>query len=278
MGEFMIRITSVHNVRVKQISALQTRQERERTGLFFVEGVRTVLDALEAQATIELLVVAPEILKSETGAAAVDTLCRAGMSILEVSAEVFGRLACTAALKYGWQGLGAVVRQRWVALPTSHDDSTSYWVALDAIQDPGNLGTILRTCEATGATGVILLGSTTDPHDPQAVRASMGAVFSQRMVRASWEQFMEWKETSLIGVIGTSGSSVIDYRTVRYPSRMVLLMGSERRGLSVEQQQRCDAVVSIPMVGSVNSLNLGVATGIVLYEIFEQHRLGEHER
>jgi TrmH family RNA methyltransferase len=163
-------------------------------------------------------------------------------------------------------------------LPTSHDDSTSYWVALDAIQDPGNLGTILRTCEATGATGVILLGSTTDPHDPQAVRASMGAVFSQRMVRASWEQFMEWKETSLIGVIGTSGSSVIDYRTVRYPSRMVLLMGSERRGLSVEQQQRCDAVVSIPMVGSVNSLNLGVATGIVLYEIFEQHRLGEHER
>jgi RNA methyltransferase, TrmH family len=268
----MTPITSVHNARIKYIRALHTRHERERSGLFFVEGVRTVLDALAARAEIELLVVAPDALKSEAGRAAVEAQRAAGTPVLEANAEVFGRLAGAVALKYGWQGLGAVVRQRWERLCGLVPRAASCWVALDAIQDPGNLGTILRTCEATGVDGVILLGTTTDPYDPQCVRASMGAVFTQRLVRASWDEFMAWKCATAIAVVGTSGAAATDYRSVCYPSPLVLLMGSERRGLSPEQQRACDTVVSIPMTGMVDSLNLGVATGIVLYEVFEQRR------
>ncbi len=267
----MTTLSSKQNVHVKQIRALQARQHRDRTGLFFIEGVRSVLDAYEVDAAIETLVVAPDLFRSQAAYAALDAAYRAGTTIIETSADVFGHLASAASLKYGWQGVGAVVRQRWHTLPMCANDG-SLWVALDAIQDPGNLGTILRTCEAIGANGVILLGGTTDPYDPQSVRASLGAVFTQRLVRTAWDDLAGWAERAGFALVGTSGAATLDYRKMAYPSRMVLVMGSERHGLSDVQQRGCDAVVSIPMVGAVDSLNLGVATGIVLYEILAQHR------
>ena len=169
------------------------------------------------------------------------------------------------------------MRQRWKKLeeidfPLRSGVSSSTWVALDSVADPGNLGTIMRTHDAVGGEGIILLDQSTDPYDPSAARASMGALFTQSLVKASFAQFREWKQQVGVPVIGTSDAAAVDYTAYRYPARMVLLMGSERQGLQDHHLALCDEVVSIPMAGRSDSLNLAVATAVVLYEIFNQRR------
>ncbi len=290
-------ITSPANERVKAIRKLQERKARQESGLFTIEGLRIVAEAVEQQAAIDTLVVAPELLKSSFGQQLVAEQRARGVPVLEVSGEVFQRIS----LKEGPQGIAAVVRQRWLALedvgfrPSSRRDAetrrggdgemrpTNTWVALDSVADPGNLGTILRTHDAVGGSGVILLDQSTDPYDPSAVRGSMGALFSQELVRATFAEFAAWKRRidcprtrdrsrAAVRVIGTSDKARMDYHTYRYPPELVLLMGSERQGLSEEHLALCDAVVSIPMLGKSDSLNLAVATAVVLYEILNQRR------
>ncbi len=143
---------------------------------------------------------------------------------------------------------------------------------MDAIADPGNLGTILRTAEAVGCQGVILLGHSTDPYDPTAVKASMGAIFSINLVQTGWEDFHPWVKAGSLFLVGTSDHAETDYQAQHYKRPMVLLMGSERHGLSDTMMAGCDAMVRIPMLGRSDSLNLAVSTGIMLYEIFNQSR------
>lgn len=261
-------ITSQSNARIKQIRSLRNRHEREQTGLFFIEGIRIVVEAAQAGARIETLVVAPELLKSQIGQETVRQEQARGGPVLEVSAQVFKSLS----VKEGPQGIGAVLHERWEPLDEVRLTNDLCWVALDAAQDPGNIGTILRTNDAVGGTGIMLLGNCADPYDPSALRASMGAIFSQRLVKASFADFARWKERHHYTVVGTSDSARLDYRAAHYHTPLVLLMGSERQGLSAEQQAMCDQMVCIPMAGRSDSLNLSVATGIVLYEIFYQGR------
>lgn len=263
-------ITSLTNAKVKQIRALARRKEREQTGLFFAEGIRLVTEAVQTAARIDTLVVAPDLLKSEHALALLAAERGQGTPVLEVTREVFEHISA----KEGPQGLGAVVHQQWQTLADIDWPMRRAlgWVALDAAQDPGNIGTILRTCDAVGIAGLILLANSADPYEPSAVRASMGAVFSQRLVRATWEQFATWKQQHHVPLVGTSGGATQDYQQVAYPTPLVLLMGSEREGLSPSQQAACDLLVRIPMVGRSDSLNLAVATAVVLYEVYNQRR------
>ncbi len=266
-------ISSLSNPKIKQIRSLRNRKEREQTGLAFIEGIRIVAEASETPGAIEMLVVAPELLSSQFARELVEAQKMQGIACLEVTADVFKSLS----LKEGPQGIAAVIRQRWEALEHVRLDLDNEfcWVALDAVQDPGNLGTILRTCDAVGCSGVMLLGRSTDPYDPTALRASMGAIFSQRLVKANFEEFAAWKQQHQYPVIGTSGAATIDYQSISYHFPTILLMGSERQGLSPEQQAICDVMVRIPMVGRSDSLNLAVATGVVLYEMFRQYGVNE---
>ncbi|CAA9295057.1 MAG: tRNA (guanosine(18)-2'-O)-methyltransferase [uncultured Chloroflexia bacterium] len=266
----MAPISSLSNARVKALRGLRERKTREQTGLFLVEGVRGVQDALQLGADVEQLVVAPDLLRHPVGPALFTRQQRLGTACLEVSAEVYDSITRGVSLKYGPQGLAAVVRQAWLPLPEAIRRRDRCWVALDAVADPGNLGTILRTCDAVGAAGVILLGPTADPYDPAAVRASMGAIFSRRLVRATFAELVAARRRHGFTVVGTSGGATADYRSVIYRPPVVLLMGSEHTGLSPQQQELCDLVVRIPMVGRADSLNVAVATGVVLYEIFHQ--------
>lgn len=261
-------ITSQSNQNIKLIRSLRQRKERERTNLFFVEGIRLVGEAVQLQASVETVVYAPELLTSQFGQELVAIQQKQGVSCLEVSADVFKSLS----LKEGPQGIGAVVYQRWEILDNIQSSRELCWVALESAQDPGNVGTILRTSDAVGSAGLILLDNSTDPYDPAALRASMGAVFSQRLVRTTFAEFAGWKKQHRYQVVGTSDKGAEDYQAVRYPQPLILLMGSERQGLAPAQQNLCDTMVKIPMVGRSDSLNLAVATGIVLYEIFNQQR------
>lgn len=261
-------ITSASNERIKAIRRLQERKGRQESGLFYLEGLRIVGEALEAGAEVETLVFAAELLRSEFGHTLVEEFSARGGQLLEVSREVFERLA----LKDGPQGIAAVVRQHWTSLDEVRVTPGKPWVALDSVADPGNLGTILRTHDSVGGQGVILLDQSTDPYDPSAVRGSMGALFDQKVVRCSLEEFAAWKDKTRVPVVGTSGTAQMDYHEYRYPVGMVLLMGSERQGLHERHLALCDALVRIPMVGKSDSLNLAVATAVTLYEMFNQWR------
>lgn len=263
-------ISSQSNPALRRIRKLRHRREREQSGLFYAEGIRIVAEAIQVGAVLDTLVVAPELLESAFARRLVDEGCAAGTPVLEVTKTVFASISD----KDGPQGLGAVIRQRWDSPETAGQAPVQRWVALSAVQDPGNLGTILRTSDAVGWAGVLLLGPTTDPYDPTCVRASMGAVLSQRLVRMSVAELAIWKSQYRHMVVGTSRAAASDYRRVAYRDPLIVYMGSERQGLSPDEQALCDLMVGIPMVGRADSLNLAVATAVVLYEAF--HQLGGH--
>ncbi len=264
-------ITSLANPRIKAIRSLKSRRAREEPGLFFIEGYHIVHEAVESSTVIEQLVVAPNLLTS-WGHKLAAQLRRSGVMCLEVSDTVFESISS----RDGPQGIAAVVRQHWTPLELCA--GTGRWVALESVQYPGNLGTILRTCDATGCAGVILIGDATDPFDPLAVRASTGAVLTQTLVRASFADFAGWVKQHQMLVVGTSPAATTSYQEVDYQHPLVLCMGSERDGLSAEQQAFCHQMVRIPMAGRRDSLNLAVATAVVLYEIFTSSADDLHAR
>jgi TrmH family RNA methyltransferase len=261
----MLVVSSFNNPRVKQIRALHNRRHRERTGLCFAEGIHVVRQAASAGAEIVTLVAAPEALTSRPALELVDQHRSAGGDVVDVSSSVFQRLSS----RDRPAGLAAVIRQRWQHLPACADEG-GCWVALAGIQAPGNLGAVLRSCDASGASGVILIGSTADPYDPAAIRAGMGTVFSIPLVRAGVEEFVAWTRRSASLLIGTSGDGGRDYRRLTYRTPIVLLMGAEQHGLPSELLEACDQTAHIPMVGRADSLNLAVAAGLMLYEVFRQ--------
>lgn len=261
-------ITSHSNQAIKTIRSLREKKARTASGLFFIEGLRIVGEALQKGGGVQTLIYAPELLVSEFGQDLVLEQKNRGMDLLEVSAEIFLSLS----QKQGPQGLAAVVRQQWQKLDDIALSPGDLWVALDSIADPGNLGTILRTLDAVGGKGVFLLDQCTDPYDPTAIRASMGALFSTCFVRSSFPDFSAMVTRCDYRVIGTSDKAKTDYQEIAYPDPLILLMGSERQGLNQAGVELCDIMVRIPMAGGSDSLNLAVATGVILYEIFNQKR------
>lgn len=260
-------ITSPANPHIKLLRKLQQRKYREETGSYYLEGPRHVLEALATGAPVEYVVICPELLTDPD-----DTINRLNArlsqnQILVVSPDTFKGFST----KDGPKGLAAVVRQVNYTLDNIEVDECR-WVALSSVANPGNLGTIIRTCDAVGIEGVILLDQSTDPYDPTALRAAMGAHFAIKQIKSGFNELAAWKRTNLISMIGTSDGAEQDYHHVRYPRKFILLMGSEREGLSPTQVEQCDLMVSIPMLGQVDSLNLAVATGIILYEMYNQMR------
>lgn len=261
-------ITSTSNPIIKKIKALRQRKAREETRKFYIEGLRIVIQAIQENKKFDSLIWSPELLTSEIGRKVVLEQLEQKKTILEVSANVFMSLSD----KDGPQGIAAIVNQEYKDLDTIKVDKKSVFIALDAVQDPGNLGTILRTADATACSGIVLLENSTDVYDPGTVRASMGAIFTQNVVRTNLNEFKVWKTQNKIPIYGTSGEAVLDYHEIQYSQPMVLLMGSERQGLRPELMELCDNLVKIPMLGKCDSLNLAIATGVMLYEIINQQR------
>jgi TrmH family RNA methyltransferase len=260
-------ITSSSNQQIKDIKRLKDRKNRNETGLFYAEGVRLVYDAMRNPNRIQTLVFSPDLSNSKNSEEIVKNAKTADVPVLEVGADVFKSLS----VKDGPHGLAAVVKQEWEPL-VSTSELPGNWTVLVEVADPGNLGTILRTSDATGGLGVILVGHCTDPFDPAAVRASMGSIFSQRIVKTDKLVFTGWASNNKQRIIGTSDGVKLDYKDVIYSSDSVLLMGSERQGIPADIEAVCKAVVSIPMAGNCDSLNLAVAASVMMYERFNQQK------
>jgi TrmH family RNA methyltransferase len=243
-------------------------------------GVQPVWQAVEAGADIEVLIVAPDLLR-DPAAGMVARQEAGGVRVARLSGELFGRIAD----RDGPAGLAAIVRQRTARLADLNAARSAVFVALHEVANPGNLGTIIRTADAAGAGGVILVGPCTDPFDPVAVKASMGAVFSVPIaVVESAAEFLAWAKESGIAVAVTSGSDAgpgsalgsapgsVTFWAARLPAPVAILLGSEGAGLPDDLLAAGDLRLRIPMTGAAESLNLAVAAGILLYETWRQLR------
>jgi RNA methyltransferase, TrmH family len=255
-------ISSAANPVIKRMRLLSDRKHRRREGAFVVEGIQPVWQAVEAGADVEVLVVAPALLGSRT-AELVAGREAAGTRVARVTGELFARLSA----RDGPSGLAAIVRARVPGLASLPVTPDAVFVALHEVGNPGNLGTIIRTADAAGAAGVVLVGPAADPFDPAAVKASMGALFAVPVARAAGPaEFFAWAAGSGVSVITTSAKAERSFWEAGYPRPLALLLGAEGAGLPEDVLAAGDAQVRIPMTGTAESLNLAVAAGLLLYQ------------
>ncbi|AID32509.2 RNA methyltransferase [Mesorhizobium sp. SEMIA 3007] len=257
-------VTSLANPLIKDIKALALKKFRDQQNAFMAEGLKLVIDALDLGWQIRTLVFA----KAGRGNPAVEKVAArtvaAGGTVLEVSEKVL--VAITR--RDNPQMVVGVFSQRFLALKDIRADNGDVWVALDRVRDPGNLGTVIRTVDAVGAKGVILVGDTTDPFSVETVRATMGSIFAVPVAKATTEAFLAWRGGFSGLVAGTHLKGAVDYRSVDFSRGPVLLMmGNEQQGLPESLAASCDRLLRIPQAGRADSLNLAVATGIMLFEI-----------
>lgn len=261
-------ITSLQNERVKFVRSLRMRKARAETGLFLADGVSVVITAREQGWTPNILVYAAGEKQSKAAMGLVEWAAAGGTECLEVTEPIIAKLAA----RDNPQNVMAVFEQRWIDAPEAGGESADgVWLALEEVRDPGNLGSIIRTADAVGVRGIVLIGASCDPYSPEATRATMGSVFSVPLARMSARKFGDWINGWPGDVVGTHLSATTDFRAVTYRAPTVLLMGSEGSGMSKEMAGVCTQLVKIPMAGRLDSLNLAVATALALYQIRGPH-------
>lgn len=240
------------------------RCDRDSRGLFFIEGVRNFIEAVDHRFPVDTLLYSEKLLINPIARKLVRRLKRAGVPFARVTPEQFRRVSRTERAS----GVAAILRQRVQRLEHIKIQGQQCWAALSHVRSLGNFGTLLRTSAATGAAGFILLGDTIDPFDPAVVRATMGALFKQTIVRTTVDQLRAWVRMNNVQVIGASPDGAEDYRQVRYTRPALLMLGGERKGLTDEQRCICNRIVRIPMVEGTDSLNVAVAGSLLMYEVF----------
>ncbi len=256
-------ITSLSNPVIKDIKSLSQKKGREESGTFMAEGLKLVIDALDLGWNITTLVYAKNAKEKPMVQKVAARAVAAGALVLEVSEKVLSSIT----RRDNPQMVVGIFETHWHDLKSLRPEKDQTFIALDRVRDPGNLGTIIRTADAAGASGVILVGETTDPYSLETVRATMGSVFAVPLYRATPGEFLKWKQTSGAKTVATHLAGSVDYRTIDYAEKpVILLMGNEQQGLPEELASQADALVRIPQTGLADSLNLAVATAVMTFE------------
>jgi RNA methyltransferase, TrmH family len=257
-------VSSLQNPTVKFIRSLQMRKARRESGLFVAEGASILITAREQGFVPVTLMLLHGSATSGVARELVEWAAASGAECVEVSAAVLAKIAA----KDNPQTMLGVFRQRWAVPPDiTKLGEGAVWLALEEIRDPGNLGTIIRTVDAVGGRGVVLVGPCCDPYSREAVRATMGSIFSVPLVGMARDSFLEWARPWPGDIAGTHLEAETDFRSASYREPVLLLMGSEGPGLSAPLASICTKLVKIPMAGRLDSLNLAVATALTLYRI-----------
>lgn len=254
---------------LSKIKKLQNERScRDRQKLFFAEGIRNFVEAVDNNFPVETLLYSEKLLISPIARKIVRRLKREGIPFARASPEQFRAASQTERAS----GIAAIFRQKTLSLEQIKTDKHICWTAISSIRSPGNLGTLVRTSAAIGAGGFILIGDEIDVFDPNVVRATMGAIFRQQIVRANVKQFLDWTKANKLQVIGASPAGEVDYDRINYSLPTILMLGNERSGLSADEKNLCQKLVRIPMTEGVDSLNVAVAGSLLLYEVFRSAR------
>lgn len=260
------QITAFSNPLVKQARGLREKKNRRREGLFLAEGLRILTEAREAGTLPEMLFYSDS--SHPLLRALIDETEQSGGSAIETVSDILHKISG----KENPQTVLGVYRAPDTSLDRIDRADSPLWIVAQALRDPGNIGTILRTGDAVGAGGLILIDECADPFSVESVRASMGALFTQRIAAARWDEFVAWLRGGEGQLIGTSLDTSTDYQSVRYEKPAFILVGNEQAGLPEEYEAECDLLVKIPMLGKADSLNAAVATAVIAYELVNQWR------
>ena len=257
------RITGFSNETVKAIRSLREKKHRKAAGKFLAEGLRLLTDARESGRLPESLVLSeardPHPLLGELERA----VEAAGGEVIETTPDILAKITG----KDNPQGVAGVFAEFDTSLARLDRSATPIWLVAQALRDPGNLGTMLRTGDAIGAGGLILLDDCADPFGVEAVRASMGAVFTQAIAQARWEEFLPWLRSGPGQLVAASLRDALPYREAPYAPPCFILVGNESRGLPEDYEAACDLRVTMPMKGRADSLNAAVAAAVLGYEV-----------
>ncbi|MBL8535920.1 MAG: RNA methyltransferase [Hyphomonadaceae bacterium] len=256
-------ITSAANPLIKRMKSLHTKKGRSETGLFLAEGARLALEAAELNFWPETLLYAPAALARPQMRSLLERTAARGVRTVETSESILAQVS----KRDNPQTVIGAYRQLITPLENVDGDMI---VALEGVRDPGNFGTIMRTADSVGAAGVVLVGETCDPFSVEAVRATMGSIFAVKIARVSFEQLTAFAKARGAALIGASLKGAVFDADQPAPKRAIVLMGNEQSGLSAAQENACDLLVKLPMRGRADSLNLGVATGIMLYDLWRR--------
>ena len=257
------QITSLTNPTVKAVRGLHLRKEREESGQFLAEGLKLVIEAMDLGRTPKILMFGPDATSHPLLRRAIEATQAGGGEVIEVSRDILEKVS----RRDNPQAVVAVFPQVFTPLDQLEPSQAACWVALQAVRDPGNLGTIVRTADSAGCGGVILVGECCDPYSVEAVRATMGSIFAVPLVKAGVPEFTAWRKTWPGSVVGTLLTATHGYRDAPYRAPTLILMGNEQAGLPPELAAICDVTVKIPRRGRADSLNLSVATGIMIYAV-----------
>jgi TrmH family RNA methyltransferase len=256
-------ITAYSNPLIKRVRNLREKRHRREEGLFLAEGLRILTEAREAGRLPQYLFFARESAGHPLVRALVADVEAAGGGAIETVPDILSKLSG----KDNPQAVVGVFAEFARALDSLDRTSARIWLVAERLRDPGNLGTILRTGDAVGAGGLILVGECVDPFSVEAVRASMGALFTVPVVQSGWEEFLAWLRAGPGQLVGLSLDTEHDYRAATYEAPTFLLTGNEAQGMPDDYAAACDLLVKIPMLGKADSLNAAVATAVMAYEV-----------
>jgi TrmH family RNA methyltransferase len=258
------QITGFSNPTVKALRSLRDKKHRKASGKFLAEGLRLLTDARESGHLPETLVMAEGRDEHPLLAALEGEVLAAGGDVIETSPDILSKITG----KDNPQAVAGVFAEFDTGLARLNRLCAPIWLVAHAVRDPGNLGTMLRTGDAVGAGGLILIDDCADPFSVEAVRASMGAVFTQAIAHARWEEFLPWLREGSGQLVAASLREAVPYRGARYSAPCFILVGNESRGLPAEYEAACDLRVTMPMKGRADSLNAAVAAAVLAYEVF----------
>jgi len=257
------QVTAFSNSTVKLLRSLRDKKARRAEGLFLAECLRILTEARDSGRLPEIVAFSPEGAKHPLAAEIIAATEAAGGDAIETSADILAKMSG----KDNPQMLLGAYRQPETSLDRIDRRQADLWIVAQALRDPGNVGTILRTGDAVGAGGLILVDDSADPYSVEAVRASMGAIFTQAVAAARWPEFIAWLRGGEGQLVGTSLKATQDYLEAEYRSPCFLLIGNEQQGLPADYEAECDQLVKIPMAGRADSLNAAMATAVMVFAI-----------
>jgi len=257
------QVTAFSNTTVKRLRSLRDKKSRRAEGLFLAEGLRILAEARDSGQLPEIVAFSAEGARHPLAAEIIAATEAAGGEAIETTPDILTKMSG----KDNPPLLLGAYRQPETSIDRIDRAAAPLWIVAQALRDPGNIGTILRTGDAVGAGGLILVDDCADPFSVEAVRASMGAIFTQRVASARWEEFLPWLRGGAGQLVGTSLKASDDYLAARYDRPCFLLIGNEQQGLPAAYEEQCDLLVKIPMAGRADSLNAAVAAAVMAFAV-----------
>lgn len=257
------QVTAFSNTTVKLLRSLRDKKARREEGLFLAEGLRILTEARDSGRLPEIVAFSAEGAHHPLAAEIIAATEALGGDAIETTADILSKMSG----KDNPQLLLGAYRQPGTELSSIDRTTSALWIVAQSLRDPGNIGTILRTGDAVGAGGLIMIDDSADPFSVEAVRASMGALFTQQIATARWPEFIDWLRSGDGQLVGTSLKTDHDYLGTNYERPCFLLIGNEQQGLPADYEAACDLLVKIPMAGRADSLNAAMATAVMAFAI-----------